>query len=77
MAAKNEYLDETVKTLYTLSSDEMIQEACRRRDDYNRQINRYITTIDEQASTIEQQHNSLLEKDAHIAELEALLAKQK
>lgn len=57
---KNEYLEETAKTIHTLSSDEMTREICRRRDDYNKELNYYKTTIKEQA--------------ARIAELEALLA---
>ena len=84
MATKNEYLEETAKTLYTLSSDKLIQEACRRRDDYNKQTNYFVNKIDEQAttiakqaSTITKQASTITEQASRIAELEALLAAKK
>ena len=58
-----EYFEETAKTLYALGSDTRIREECRRRDDYLKQQKYYETTI--------------AEKDARIAELEALMAKNK
>ncbi len=74
MATKNEYLEETSKTLYALGSDARIREECRRRNDYVRQMNYYETTIATQDATIAEQATTIKEQNARIAELEALLA---
>ena len=59
---------------YTLSSDKLIQEACRRRDDYKKQTNYFVNKIDEQSTTIAKQASTITEQASRIAELEALLA---
>ena len=91
MAAKNEYFEETAKTLYALGSEARIREECRRRNDYLKQQKYYETTIatqgetikelkttvEEQDSTIKEQSATIVAQEARIAELEALIAKNK
>ncbi len=73
MATKNEYLDETAKTIYELSSDFKIREECRRREDYKRQIASYERRLAENEATIAEKDSLLLEQTTRIAELEAQL----
>lgn len=91
MTAKNEYFEETARTLYALGSDARIREECRRRNDYLKQQKYYETTIatqgetikeltvtvEEQDITIKELGATVKEQEARIAELEALVAENK
>lgn len=68
MAAKNEYFEETAKTLYALGSDARIREECRRRNDYLKQQKYYKTTIATQGETIKEQDIKIKKQDTTIRE---------
>ena len=76
MAAKNEYFEETAKTLYALGSDARIREECRRRNDYLKQQKYYETTIATQGETIKEQDSIIQEQDTTIKEQDTTIKEQ-
>ena len=76
MTAKNEYFEETAKTLYALGSDARIREECRRRNDYLKQQKYYETTIATQGETIKEQDTIIKEQDITIKELGTTVKEQ-
>ena len=76
MAAKNEYFEETAKTLYALGSDARIREECRRRNDYLKQQKYYETTIATQGETIKEQDSIIKEQDTTIKEQDTTIKEQ-
>lgn len=84
LAKENEYLQEAANSLYVANADEIVRQQCRAREDAERRertLERDKRLLEEknvklanQIDELTQQNN---EKDARIAELEALLAKQK
>ena len=76
MTAKNEYFEETAKTLYVLGSDARIREECRRRDDYLKQQKYYETTIATQGETIKELEITVKEQDTTIKEQDITIKEQ-
>ncbi|MCM1154299.1 MAG: Rpn family recombination-promoting nuclease/putative transposase [Roseburia sp.] len=61
LAAKNEYLQEASKTMFELSADEQIRKQCLDREEYYQDLRNY--------------EKAIIERDAAIAEKDALLRK--
>lgn len=74
MAVTNQYMESAVNTMYELSTDERVQEQCRRRAEYEyfqKQQEEKILALNK---TIADQQAEIADKDAEIAELKRLLA---
>ena len=86
---KDNYIKEASKTIFELTSDEMIQKRCRDREEYyldKRAIERVMeeqktqliekdNIIAEKDNELTEKNNQLAEKDNQIAALKAQLAK--
>lgn len=71
MIAENDiHMKEAAKEMYVLSADEMIEERCRARDDYQKQINTHNRTLRE----LEEARKALNAKDQEIELLKQQLA---
>lgn len=71
MIAENDiHMKEAAKEMYVLSADEMIEERCRARDDYQKQINTHNRTLRE----LEEARKALNDKDQEIELLKQQLA---
>lgn len=74
MAVTNQYMESAVNTMYELSTDERVQEQCRRRAEYEyfqKQQEEKILALNK---TVADQQAEIADKDAEIAELKRLLA---
>ena len=68
MIAENDiHMKEAAKEMYVLSADEMIEERCRARDDYQKQINTHNRTLRE----LEEANREIEFLRKRIAELES------
>lgn len=84
MAATNPYLEAAADTIFELSSDENIQELCRRRADYEA-YERYNAAeharkdalITAQSDQLAKKDSEIAQKDSEIARLRALLNQAK
>lgn len=73
MAVTNQYMESAVNTMYELSTDERVQEQCRRRAEYEyfqKQQEEKILALNK---TVADQQAEIADKDAEIAELKRLL----
>lgn len=74
MAVTNQYMESAVNTMYELSTDERVQEQCRRRAEYEyfqKQQEEKILALNK---TVADQQAEIADKDAEIAKLRRLLA---
>ena len=74
LAEKDNYIKEASKTIFELTSDEMIQKRCRDREEYYLDKRAMERIMEEQKTLIEEQSTQLAEKEAEIAALKARLA---
>lgn len=59
LAKNNEYIEEAVKTVHTLSEEEMIKEQCRAREEYYQTINWYNKSLASQREEIDSQRKEI------------------
>ena len=59
---KDIHMEEAAKEMYVLSADEMIEQRCRARNDYQKQINTHNRTLQE----LEEATKALQARDAEI-----------
>ena len=74
MAKENKAYEEAAKTMFRLSSDEYVQEQCRRREEYYQQIRTYEKNLADKDATIAEQNATIAEQSATIADMEAKIA---
>lgn len=71
MIAENDiHMKEAAKEMYVLSADEMIEERCRARNDYQKQLNTHNRTLRE----LEEANKTIEAKDKEIERLKQQLA---
>ena len=75
MIAENDiHMKEAAKKMYTLSADEMIEERCRARNYYQKEMNthnRTLRELEEANQTIESQKHEIEQLRKQIAELQS------
>ena len=64
---KDIHMEEAAKEMYVLSADEMIEQRCRARNDYQKQINTHNRTLQE----LEKAKSEIALLQKRIAELES------
>lgn len=74
MTATNQYMEAAADTIFELSSDENIRELCRRRADYEAYERYNAAEHARKDDLITRQAAELVQKDAEIARLQALLS---
>lgn len=74
MAVTNQYIESAVNTMYELSTDERVQEQCRRRAEYEYFQKQQAEKILALNKIVADQQAEIANKDAEIAELKRLLA---
>ena len=84
LAATSSIIDDAAETLYQLSEDERIRQECEAREDYWKreqglldEMNETQERFAEAQKKIAEQEKALAEKDEEIANLKAMLLKQK
>lgn len=75
MAATNQYMEAAADTIYELSSDEIIRELCRRREDQEAYERYNAAEHARKDALITEQRNQLADKDLEIAKQNAEIAR--
>ena len=75
LAAKDQYINEASKTIYSLSADEQIRKRCLDREEYYLDKMAMERTMEKQEAEIADQKVELAVKDAEIAEKDAEIQK--
>lgn len=77
MAAKNEYLQETSKSIFQFNTDEQIRKLCRDRVEYYQDLHNYERAIAQKEAKIEEQQEAIEGQSAIIASLRSTVEEQK
>lgn len=77
MAVTNQYMEAAANTIYELSSDEIIRELCRRREDQEAYERYNAAEHARKDALITEQRNQLADKDLEIARLQELISQLK
>lgn len=69
IAENNEYMKESSKTIFQLSTDKLVHIRCRDRKEYYDDICSYQHAIEKHDTTINEQSNTIAKKEAENARL--------
>ena len=83
IANNNSYLEEAAETMYELNADEMIQQRCRARNDYYKEVNTNLRNlrelekakkvIEEKDKRIDSKHKTIEDKEKLIVDKDKLI----
>jgi predicted transposase/invertase (TIGR01784 family) len=73
LGSENTVYEEAVNTMFRLTADELVQEQCRRREEYNQDMR----TMERDKARLAEQEAELAERKAKIDEQEVKLGEQK
>lgn len=76
IANNNSYLEEAAETMYELNADEMIQQRCRARNDYYKEVNtnlRNLRELEKAKKVIEEKDKIIESKNKTIEDKEKLI----